>query len=52
MTVTELRKLLEQMEKEGKGDMEVLVEDVANGCCVDIGAVVFDGEETVCIEVV
>lgn len=51
MTVTELRKLLEQMEKEGRGDMEVMVEDLAAGSCVEIGEVVFDGEEVVCIEV-
>lgn len=51
MTVTELRKLLEQMEEEGRGDMEVMVEDLENGSCVEIREVVFDGEEVICIEV-
>ena len=51
MTVTELRRLLEQMEEEGRGDMEVMVEDLASGYCCDVSEVVFDGEETVCIEV-
>ena len=52
MTVTELRKLLEQMEEEGRGDMEVMVEDLATGFCVEIGVVVFDEKEgIVCLEV-
>ena len=52
MTVTELIEFLEQMKKEGKGDMEVRVEDLTKGFCVEIGVVVFDEKEgIVCLEV-